>query len=157
MSELIEHVRAPARFLRRAEELLEEGGVLYLTTPNFGSLARRMLGEAWSVIHSEHIGYFERTTLRRMVSEETGLHEIKIEANNITPSTFVAWLRRQDVQSAKTAATAHREARRGVDQQLRRTVHQSRLLGASKTLLNHAISRAGLGDTLVVWLQKPAS
>ena len=157
MSELIEHVPAPARFLKRAEELLEEGGILYLTSPNFGSLARRMLGEAWSVIHSEHIGYFERTTLRRMVSQETGLHEIRIEANNITPSTFVAWLRRRGPQSAKAAATEHRKARRGVDQQLRRTVHQSRLLDASKTLLNHAISRMGLGDTLVAWLQKPAS
>jgi 2-polyprenyl-3-methyl-5-hydroxy-6-metoxy-1,4-benzoquinol methylase len=157
MSELIEHVPSPARFLTRAEQLLEEEGVLYLTTPNFGSLARRMLGETWSVIHPEHIGYFERTTLRKMASEETGLREIKIEANNITPSTFVAWLRRRGAQSSGAVVTAHRKARRNVDQELRRAVHQSRLLGASKTALNHAVSRAGLGDTLAAWLQKPAT
>jgi 2-polyprenyl-3-methyl-5-hydroxy-6-metoxy-1,4-benzoquinol methylase len=157
MSELVEHVPSPQRFLKRAEELLAADGVLYLTTPNFGSLARRMLGETWSVIHPEHIGYFERSTLRKMVSAETTLREIKTEANNIAPSTFVAWLRRRSVQSSGTAADVHRETRRGLDQQLRRAVQRSRMLGASKDLLNHAISRAGLGDTLVVWLQKPAA
>jgi 2-polyprenyl-3-methyl-5-hydroxy-6-metoxy-1,4-benzoquinol methylase len=157
MSELIEHVPSPARFLKRAEQLLETDGILYLTTPNFGSLARRMLGETWSVIHPEHIGYFERSTLRMMASEETGLREIKIEANNITPSTFVAWLRRQGPQSPRAAATVHRKARRSLDQQLRRAVHQSRVLSVSKKLLNHAVSRTGLGDTLVGWFQKPGS
>jgi SAM-dependent methyltransferase len=155
MSELIEHVPSPQRFFKRAEELLDVGGVLYLTTPNFGSLARRMLGETWSVIHSEHIGYFERSTLSRLASEETGLREIRIEANNIAPSTFVTWLRRRGNQTGAKAANVHRGARRGLDQRLRRAVHQSPALGASRDLLNHAISRAGLGDTLVAWLQKP--
>jgi 2-polyprenyl-3-methyl-5-hydroxy-6-metoxy-1,4-benzoquinol methylase len=155
MSELIEHVPSPQRFFKRAEELLDAGGVLYLTTPNFGSLARRMLGETWSVIHPEHIGYFERSTLSRLASEETGLRQIRIEANNIAPSTFVTWLRRRSTQIGGEAVEVHRETRQGLDQRLRRTVHQSRVLVASKDLLNHAISRAGLGDTLVAWLQKP--
>jgi SAM-dependent methyltransferase len=155
MSELIEHVPSPQRFLKRAEELLEEGGVVYLTTPNFGSLARRVLAERWSVIHPEHIGYFERSTLRKLASDETGLLEIKIEANNITPSTFVAWLRRSGSRTVAAASQAHRETRQGLDQQLRRAVHNSRMLGMSKELLNHAISRFGLGDTLVAYLQKP--
>jgi len=155
MSELIEHVQSPQRFFKRAEELLDAGGVLYLTTPNFGSLARRMLGNTWSVIHPEHIGYFERATLSRLASEETGLREIRIEANNIAPSTFVAWLRRRRTQAGKKAGEAHREVLRGLDQQLRGALHRSRILDSSKDLLNHAISRAGLGDTLVAWLQKP--
>lgn len=155
MSELIEHVPSPQRFLKRAEELLEEGGVVYLTTPNFGSLARRVLAERWSVIHPEHIGYFERSTLRKLASDETGLLEIKIEANNITPSTFVAWLRRSGSRTVAAASQAHRETRQGLDQQLRRAVHNSRMLGMSKELLNHVISRFGLGDTLVAYLQKP--
>jgi hypothetical protein len=92
-----------------------------------------------------------------MVSEETGLREIKIEANNITPSTFVAWLRRQGAQSPRAAAAAHRKARRSVDQKLRRAVHQNRVLSVSRRLVNHVVSRTGLGDTLVGWFQKPAS
>jgi hypothetical protein len=82
---------------------------------------------------------------------------LPIEANNIIPSTFVAWLRRQGAQSAGAAATAHRKARQSLDQRLRRAVHRSRVLRTSKELLNHALSRTGLGDTLVGWFQKPAS
>jgi hypothetical protein len=141
--------------LRRAEELLNPDGVLYLTTPNFGSLARRALAESWSVIHPEHIGYFDRSTLRSMASMETRLHEIKIEANNLTPSTLVAWLRRKGLGANGAAAEIHRTTRQGLDQELRRAIHRSRVLGASKTLLNHAVSRMGLGDTLVAWFQKP--
>lgn len=158
MSELVEHVHAPHRFLSRAESLLEPGGVLYLTTPNFGSLARRMLGPRWSVIHPEHIGYFEPSTLRDMVSRETDLRALEVEARNITPSTFVAWARGlggRGAGSARAAKETHRQAREGLDQRLRHLVHQSRLLGASKDTLNRAASRTGLGDTLVAWLQKP--
>jgi 2-polyprenyl-3-methyl-5-hydroxy-6-metoxy-1,4-benzoquinol methylase len=157
MSELIEHVPSPQRFLKRAEELLADDGVLYLTTPNFGSLARRMLAESWSVIHPEHVGYFEWSTLSKIASEETSLREIKIEANNIAPSTVVTWLRRRSTPTVSTAQKVHRETRQGLDQQLRRLVRRTRALGASKQLLNRAISRAGLGDTLVAWLQKPSA
>jgi len=155
MSELIEHVPSPQRFLKRAEELLDVDGVLYLTTPNFASLARRLLGESWSVIHPEHIGYFERSTLSKMVSEETGLREIRIEANNVAPSTFFAWLRRRNTSTVAKAQQAHREARQDLDQRMRRVFQRSRVLSASKDLINSAASRAGLGDTLVAWLQKP--
>ena len=154
MSELIEHVPSPQRFLRRAEELLDVDGVLHLTTPNFGSLARRILGENWSVIHAEHIGYFERSTLRNILSEETRFQEIRIEANNIAPSTFLAWLRPRSTQAPHTTVETHRKMRQGLDQRLRSTMQRSHVLGASKDLINHAISRVGLGDTLVAWLQK---
>ena len=156
MSELIEHVPSPQRFLKRAEELLDAGGVLYLTTPNFGSLARRALGESWSAIHPEHIGYFERSTLRNMARKETGLREMRIEANNIAPSTVVAWLRRRGRHKASAGAATHREMRRDLDQRLRRTLHRRPMAGATKELLNRVVSLAGLGDTLVAWLQKPA-
>jgi 2-polyprenyl-3-methyl-5-hydroxy-6-metoxy-1,4-benzoquinol methylase len=157
MSELVEHVPSPHRFLRRASDLLKPGGVLYLTTPNFGSLARRMLGDSWSVIHPEHIGYFERATLKQMASEHTGLRVLKIEANNISPSTIVAWMRSRGREAATEATHAHREAREGLDQRLRGAILKSRTLSAAKKMANHLISRSGLGDTLVAWLQKPTS
>ncbi len=157
MSELIEHVRSPQRFLRRASDLLETGGILYLTTPNFGSLARRMLGGSWSVFHPEHIGYFERSTLRKMASEHTALREIKIEARNLSPSTFAAWIRGHRDERSCAPSTAKSAAGGGLDQQLRSAIHKSRALSASKDVMNNLVSRSGLGDTLVAWLQKPAS
>jgi 2-polyprenyl-3-methyl-5-hydroxy-6-metoxy-1,4-benzoquinol methylase len=154
MSELIEHVPSPQRFLERAKELLTERGVLYLTTPNFGSLARRLLREDWSVIHPEHIGYFERSTLRTMAVEGAGFREIRIDANNIAPSTLVAWWRGRGATPAGSVSEAHRVMRQGLDQRLRRAFRQSRFLTVSKDLLNLLVSRAGLGDTLTAWFQK---
>lgn len=155
MSELLEHVPSPLRFLKRAEELLEDQGILYLTTPNFGSLSRRLLGESWSIIHPEHIGYFERSTLRAMAVDQAGFREIRIDANNLAPSTFLAWLRGRGASTASTATDAHRETRQGLDQRLRRAFHRSRSLTILKDQLNRFVSYAGLGDTLVAWLQKP--
>ncbi|MEM8609714.1 MAG: class I SAM-dependent methyltransferase [Myxococcota bacterium] len=155
MSELIEHVPSPQRFLQRAESLLADHGVLYLTTPNFNSLSRRALGPDWSVMHREHIGYFDRASLRKMASDYTGLREIRIETTNITPSTLVAWLRGRTAKTRNgSAASAHRAARQGVDQRLRSIVLKSRILRASKASINRAVSLAGIGDTLVAWYQK---
>ncbi len=50
MIELVEHVAEPRRLFEAAGRWLRAGGLLYLTTPNAGSLNRRLLAEAWSVI-----------------------------------------------------------------------------------------------------------
>lgn len=152
MSELLEHVPAPQRFLQRAGELLTDDGVLYLTTPNFGSLSRRLLGNAWPIVHPEHIGYFERATLRRMALNTGCLREIRIEANNVAPSTLVAWWRRG--RASTQGMEPDRAAQRRFDQRLRERLHESSTLTATKMLANSVLSRAGLGDTLVAWLKK---
>lgn len=159
MSELLEHVQAPGRFLQRAEALLASGGILYLTTPNFGSAARRLLGGAWPVIHPEHIGYFERSTLQRLARRHTELREVRIEANNLSPSTLRAWLRRWTNNGPPTVDSDHageRVRRTSLDQKLRQVIHQSQALTAAKTVANLALSATDLGDTLVAWFQKPA-
>jgi 2-polyprenyl-3-methyl-5-hydroxy-6-metoxy-1,4-benzoquinol methylase len=155
MSELIEHVPEPQRFMKRAAELLRRGGILYLTTPNFGSLARRALGESWSVVHPEHIGYFEKATLRAMACEAAGLRELRIDANNISPSTIVAWLKRGNRRAKISVAEQHRSMRQGLDQQLRRSIHARPGLQKLKVVVNRIVSPLGLGDTLVAWFQKP--
>ncbi len=157
MSELLEHVPKPWRFLQRAETLLAPGGVLYLTTPNFGSLSRRLLEERWPVIHPEHIGYLERATLRCMVREHTRLVEIRTDANNLSPSALFTWLAGRTIAGADEPpndAPPHDPARRA-DQRLRRVLNRHPLLSTAKNAINHMVSRAGLGDTLVAWLQKP--
>jgi 2-polyprenyl-3-methyl-5-hydroxy-6-metoxy-1,4-benzoquinol methylase len=42
-----EHVRRPDLFARAMISLLSAGGALYMMTPNFGSIARRLLGARW--------------------------------------------------------------------------------------------------------------
>jgi SAM-dependent methyltransferase len=42
-----EHVPRPDVFARNVLSLLRPGGVLYMMTPNYGSMARRLLGTRW--------------------------------------------------------------------------------------------------------------
>src|SRR5262249_34567562 len=56
--EVIEHVAEPSAHLEKLGRLTRPGGLLLLTTPNFGGLSRRLLGMRWRVVVPEHLGYF---------------------------------------------------------------------------------------------------
>lgn len=66
MSHVIEHVRDPLGDLRRVHRLLAPGGWLFVTTPGADSLPARLAGPDW-FYDPDHIFFFSRTTLRRMV------------------------------------------------------------------------------------------
>jgi len=51
-----EHVRRPDIFAKNVLSLLNPGGLLYVETPNYGSLARRVMGERWPYfLPGEHL------------------------------------------------------------------------------------------------------
>lgn len=66
----IEHVVDVRMALRRIRRALRPGGVLFLVTPDHGSALRRMMRGAWINYRPEHVVYFDRGTLRRMLEEE---------------------------------------------------------------------------------------
>jgi 2-polyprenyl-3-methyl-5-hydroxy-6-metoxy-1,4-benzoquinol methylase len=86
MFEVLEHVDQPMAMIERAADLLEPGGLLYLTTPNYNSLDRLGLGSKWHVFHPEHITYFSTRGLSRLIRGlEPRLQLISVESNNISP------------------------------------------------------------------------
>jgi SAM-dependent methyltransferase len=73
MSHVIEHVLDPVATVARIAELLRPGGVLYLETPNVGSLDARLWKQRWGLIHyPRHLYLFDRTTVARLL-ESAGL------------------------------------------------------------------------------------
>ncbi len=67
---VLEHLPDPAAALRRASELLKNGGLLALAVPNHGSFQARRFGRHW--LHLDlprHLHHFELTTLRALVAE----------------------------------------------------------------------------------------
>lgn len=152
MSEFIEHVPRPARFLARAETLLEAGGLLYLTTPNFASLTHRVVGPAWRSITRKHLSYFVPSSLQRMIRERTGMSIAMLSSRNLEMAAIVAALRgriRNLGRNGLPAATSALTAARGRDQELRSTIERSRALRLLKHGLNRAIGAGGVGDTIV--------
>ena len=92
MLDVVEHLRDPVADLERARTWLREGGVLYLETPNFQSLARRRFGKRWSVFFPWHLTYFTAETLTRTLAL-AGLRIRSLWPEDLGPwSTFDPYL-----------------------------------------------------------------
>ncbi len=164
MFELIEHVPSPPAFVARASELLHPGGLLYLTTPNFAGLDRRILGMAWEPIHGEHVWYFDPSTLRALVGEhfevvKTTAHHVSARALRALPSSFLDKVLggRPRASSERAAVAPSEEEVKGLHEQeaaLRHRLERSAPLRAAKRLVNGALDRAGLGSALTLLAKK---
>lgn len=80
--ETIEHVRKPAEFLKTLHDLLEPGGMLYISTPNFYLF--NLMGRAAPAIRQcpEHINFFSPQSLRSCV-ELCGYKVLDVTTVNI--------------------------------------------------------------------------
>ncbi len=92
MCDYIEHVREPARVLTRARELLAPGGVLAITTPDAGSLSRAALRSGWTHYKIEHLHYFRRDNIKRLL-ERCGFS--RVEFHPLSKSLSISYIREQ--------------------------------------------------------------
>lgn len=71
MGDVIEHLQRPTEGLKKAHALLKEGGILWLSTPNFESSFSRMM-KAFDAMWCEpyHISYFSRKGLLALLEQE---------------------------------------------------------------------------------------
>lgn len=155
MTELVEHVARPRDFLERAFRMLAPGGLFYVTTPNFDSLTRRVVGGAWDPIHPQHVSYFVTETLVRCV-REAGFRLREVGSRNTSPGVMRQalqrrWRTHEEPAAEPVAATFSA----GDTQRLRRAIRGSKALTLLLDWTNRALSVAHAGDTLVVWATKP--
>jgi 2-polyprenyl-3-methyl-5-hydroxy-6-metoxy-1,4-benzoquinol methylase len=74
MWDVIEHVWDPRAVLRKLLVHLRPGGALLLSTPDIGALTARLLGRRWAFMTPpEHLGFFNRRSLRFLLERELGL------------------------------------------------------------------------------------
>lgn len=147
MSEFIEHVPAPGRFLKRAHDLLAANGRVYITTPNFDSLGRRILGPAWNALFPGHVSFFTSRTLCAR-ARSTGF---AVERRRTT-GVSVAALRSLVGRSARVVPTKSEQY--AAVAELRESVESSRFGSALRAIGDPAIGVSGLGETLQVTLRK---
>ncbi len=73
MNDFLEHVPDPVAVLRAAKALLASGGVIFISTPDIGSIMARVTGQRWLHLKpNEHLVYFDRRTIARLLAN-TGL------------------------------------------------------------------------------------
>ncbi len=74
---VIEHLLQPGQFLEKAWSILAPGGLCFVLVPNLRSLAVRLLGGRYRYIYPQHLNYFTRTTLTRLVREKFSILEFR--------------------------------------------------------------------------------
>jgi len=91
MWDYLEHVHDPKASLAKACGLLADGGILALATPDVGSLPARTFRHRWMGYKlDEHLVYFSRSTIRRLL-EEAGFRvlSMRYEGKYITLGLFL--------------------------------------------------------------------
>jgi SAM-dependent methyltransferase len=69
MVEVVEHLPDPRETLNEIWRVLQPGGIVYLTTPNFASYRSLMLREDWhAVIPIGHLYYFDSASLGKLLA-----------------------------------------------------------------------------------------
>jgi 2-polyprenyl-3-methyl-5-hydroxy-6-metoxy-1,4-benzoquinol methylase len=68
--DVIEHMSEPRQILERLQPLIKDHGLLHVTTPNVESWSARMMRDFWYHFKpQEHLLYFSKVTLERILSE----------------------------------------------------------------------------------------
>jgi SAM-dependent methyltransferase len=65
---VLEHLAEPKRFIERAASLLKPDGLCFVLVPNMHSLAVRLIGARYRYIYPQHLNYFTRATLSKLVA-----------------------------------------------------------------------------------------
>jgi SAM-dependent methyltransferase len=140
MSEVIEHLPAPNVTLRAVHRLLRPGGALYLTTPNFGSLSRRVLRDRWRAIELPgHLSYFDHSSLTGFLARAE-LRAGRVWSEGLNPYELIRGHRRHQV--------GDREHLRSQTERLRIAAAGPGVVRAVKRMTNLGLRLSGLGDTL---------
>jgi len=90
MWDYLEHTLDPRAELKKAHELMTDNGILAVYTPELGSLPARVMRHRWLHYKTEHLFYFSRKVIRRLL-EEAGFQVIssRYEGKHISLDSFL--------------------------------------------------------------------
>ena len=71
LNQVIEHFSRPRILIKRCNTLLNNGGLIYIATPNIASIVSKIRKEKFDyVIPPEHLSYFNKKTLYNLLTSE---------------------------------------------------------------------------------------
>jgi len=144
---VLEHLLEPKRFIEKASSLLKPGGLCFVLVPNMGSLAVRLLAARYRYLYPQHLNYFTKTTLIKLVAQ--WFLPVEIRSTHFNP--IVIW------QDWRRGGTEVSNRERG--ELLKRTTayKQNPLLRPAKAVYRLAEGTLGslnLADNLAAVLRK---
>jgi len=79
--QVVEHIADVGAGLRAIARALRPDGVALLTTPDHGSLVRRLMRRFWISYRPEHLVYFDRRTIRTLLGQ-CGLEVLSVRGDD---------------------------------------------------------------------------
>ncbi len=158
--EVLEHLRRPADLLDAAFQLLEVGGLLYLTTPNFNAALRYLQRDNFYMLgYPGHLCIFAPKPLRH-IAKQHGFSVAKLTTTGIDPIRLAKAMglkrplgRLTKAPSAQTKAASPGSSLSELDI-LRDVISSDPMASLFKRAANRFLTASGLGDSLNVWLVK---
>jgi len=130
--EVIEHINNPIEEMAFISKILRKDGLFYVTTPNFNSISRFLLGNKWSVLHyPEHLSYYTAGTMTRFLGQQN-FRKLKTETTGIGIRRFT-----QTVTKQVTS-----------EESLREKTETRPLFRFAKKTINGLLQFTGSGDNL---------
>ncbi len=143
--EVLEHINNPEDEISKFNELLRDGGIVYLTTPNFNSLNRYLLKAKFNILsYPDHLCYYTAKTINFLFNKHH-FSKIKIQTTGFSITRLKMSMKISDQAVISSVSD---------DEVIRNKVEKSSLLRLSKTLLNSFLSITKKGDTLKVLFKK---
>jgi SAM-dependent methyltransferase len=107
MLDVIEHLPNPRETLALCQRFLNPGGIVAITTGDFGSLAARLAGARWRLMTPpQHLSFFTVPGLRALASD-VGLSMVHVDHPwKIVPASLIAFQMRRMLGLRPAAATA---------------------------------------------------
>jgi SAM-dependent methyltransferase len=137
--EVIEHINNPSEEVEQFRRLLRPGGAVYLTTPNFNSLSRRILQSKWNVLsYPEHLCYYTPGTINELFKRH-GFRRLRIDTSGISISRLKSGIKSTPEKSVSPESD---------DEAIRRTLESSRILLWLKSAANKVLSLMKAGDSI---------
>lgn len=137
--EVIEHINNPQREIDHFKQLLREGGLVYITTPNWNSLLRYRFKSAYNVItYPEHLSYYTKSTITKLF-KSNGFKKENVQTTGVS------------ITRLKTSSGKSNQAyisKTSDDEILRNKIEGNKLLQFGKNIINRTLSFFGVGDTV---------
>lgn len=152
--EVIEHIYNPCQEVAHFYELLQKGGLVYVTTPNFGSISKYILKENWSIVeYPEHLSYYTSKTLRQLF-EKQGFKTLSIETTGISVSRLQQGKAKHTMTQKDATETMKIEYFKHSDESLRHKTETNLFYKLLKKGVNLSLNGLRIGDSLKGVFQK---
>jgi 2-polyprenyl-3-methyl-5-hydroxy-6-metoxy-1,4-benzoquinol methylase len=143
--EVMEHINNPNSEAENFRKILRQGGLLYVTTPNFNGFSRHIVKENWNIVHyPEHLSYYTPKTISYLMK----LHGFKAKKILTTGISITRIKTSMKLSNQKFISPS------SDDERIRNMFERNSIMRFIKKSINGVLSSIGKGDSMKAFFEK---